>query len=1110
MGRSIRFDLVTDARGYGRGMREAERFNKRFTGSITALQRTTSKGFKVNADTKKAESNFQQLEGAVKKFNVTALTLRNLTKLLKFPAIIAAGNALAGVFVSVAAEAVSLVSALSPLVGVIPAAGVGMLAFAQATGVLKLAFGGIGPALKQAGVDTKKFNEELKKLPPAQRQIVLAIVPFKQELIKLRGVAATGILPGFQVGLRALRPLFGVVQTAVRLTATELGGLIAAGGRLLGSGPFRADFARIARGNVTIIHLMGQAGLSLINVFRNIAVTAQPLAIWIAQMIKSWAAGLNEFFSTARGSGALTAFFERTKFVISTLVDAVGRFAHAWGPIFAIALPQGNRFLIMLRNGAAAFDRFTHSAHGAKIIKDIFAQSQIVMAAVGRLLVSIATNFSFLGKSISGSGIAAIIDKIATQGVPAFAKLARNTGGAFLTNLVQLGINLTRIFAIIGGNSGTLTSFVGALARISGALANILEKHPGLASFVTTIGAMAAIGSGTGLGAVASGFGRIAFQAPGILAMRQHTQALNATMGITTTSVVRGAARQVAAWVGLAAKAIASAVRIAAAWLISLGPIGLVIAAVAAVGIALFILWKKSQTFRNIVTGSFHAVGAAAQWLWNSAIGPAFRAIAAAAVWLYSHMIKPYFDSIKRIFEIIGHTASWLYRNAVAPAFAGIGKAGKDLWGAINWVKDRIVGAFQTLKRWGDWIFLNIKLAFLHIEDAALTMVEKITSFLSHIPGPIGRMFGKAHAEVVKFRGGVQGEIKTTQKAIDSLHDKNIALSASTALHFTKTFTQKDWVAARTAAGRMAKGGLVMGRGGPTSDSNLVRLSSGELVVPTKAVADVSTMAGPALAKHRVPGFAKGGMVGKLSENVGKTDIGQRGTGKILGDWAYKIFKAGITSIVGMGGTGGAAAGFTGGAASGNVIRLALAQARKMHASFKAALALIEAGIVESGLRNLNYGDRDSLGFLQQRPSQGWAHPRDISYAAWDFLRRAIPIQGRYGTAGALAQAVQRSAFPGRYDAVQAQAMRILHANGYQRGAWNVPRTGPAFLHRGEMVVPAGPAERVRRGAAGGTMNVTFNIYDATDPEKVGQVVVDHLNKIERERWFAERRGGRR
>ncbi len=125
---------------------------------------------------------------------------------------------------------------------------------------------------------------------------------------------------------------------------------------------------------------------------------------------------------------------------------------------------------------------------------------------------------------------------------------------------------------------------------------------------------------------------------------------------------------------------------------------------------------------------------------------------------------------------------------------------------------------------------------------------------------------------------------------------------------------------------------------------------------------------------------------------------------------------------------------FTGGAASGNVIRLALVQAKRMAASFKVALALIEAGIVESGLRNLPYGDRDSLGFLQQRPSQGWLHPMNISYASWDFLRRAIPIQDRYGTAGRLAQAVQRSAFPGRYDQQQARALGILHAYNYDRG----------------------------------------------------------------------------
>jgi hypothetical protein len=116
------------------------------------------------------------------------------------------------------------------------------------------------------------------------------------------------------------------------------------------------------------------------------------------------------------------------------------------------------------------------------------------------------------------------------------------------------------------------------------------------------------------------------------------------------------------------------------------------------------------------------------------------------------------------------------------------------------------------------------------------------------------------------------------------------------------------------------------------------------------------------------------------------------------------------------------------GPASGDVVRLALAQAKRMGASPKVTLALIEAGIVESNLRNLTYGDRDSLGYLQQRPSQGWRCPRNITCATWDFLRRAIPLERHYPTAGQLAQAVQRSAFPLRYDQHAAEARQVIRS----------------------------------------------------------------------------------
>lgn len=111
------------------------------------------------------------------------------------------------------------------------------------------------------------------------------------------------------------------------------------------------------------------------------------------------------------------------------------------------------------------------------------------------------------------------------------------------------------------------------------------------------------------------------------------------------------------------------------------------------------------------------------------------------------------------------------------------------------------------------------------------------------------------------------------------------------------------------------------------------------------------------------------------------------------------------------------------------VLNTLLQAARSVGAGPKATKALVEAGLVESNLQNLNHGDRDSLGVLQQRPSQGWGSPgqvQDPAYAARKFLQAAVPIAGKYGTAGALAQAVQRSAFPGRYQASGGLADKLI------------------------------------------------------------------------------------
>ncbi|WP_051831494.1 hypothetical protein [Streptomyces violens] len=106
---------------------------------------------------------------------------------------------------------------------------------------------------------------------------------------------------------------------------------------------------------------------------------------------------------------------------------------------------------------------------------------------------------------------------------------------------------------------------------------------------------------------------------------------------------------------------------------------------------------------------------------------------------------------------------------------------------------------------------------------------------------------------------------------------------------------------------------------------------------------------------------------------------------------------------------------------------------KELNASDKAMLAAFEAALVESGMENLNYGDRDSVGVFQQRPSQDWgtaAQCMNVNYAAHKFFERAV-VADRDNpefTAGQLAQKVQVSAYPERYDQREGEAKQLIEA----------------------------------------------------------------------------------
>ncbi|MGW0595678.1 heavy metal transporter [Streptomyces sp. NPDC002776] len=85
----------------------------------------------------------------------------------------------------------------------------------------------------------------------------------------------------------------------------------------------------------------------------------------------------------------------------------------------------------------------------------------------------------------------------------------------------------------------------------------------------------------------------------------------------------------------------------------------------------------------------------------------------------------------------------------------------------------------------------------------------------------------------------------------------------------------------------------------------------------------------------------------------------------------------------------------------------------------RAVTIALATALQESALRNIDYGDRDSLGLFQQRPSQGWGTEQEVmdpTYSAKIFYDHLVKVDGYTGLPLTVAaQRVQRSGFPDAY-----------------------------------------------------------------------------------------------
>lgn len=150
--------------------------------------------------------------------------------------------------------------------------------------------------------------------------------------------------------------------------------------------------------------------------------------------------------------------------------------------------------------------------------------------------------------------------------------------------------------------------------------------------------------------------------------------------------------------------------------------------------------------------------------------------------------------------------------------------------------------------------------------------------------------------------------------------------------------------------------------------------------------------------------------------------------------------------------------------------RTIIAVGKSMRIPPRGWVVAIATALQESGLRNLDHGDRDSLGLMQQRPSMGWGtslQVRHPAYAARAFFGGPGSPTGNAGLLSVrgwrgmpvwqAAQTVQRSAYPMAYaqhEPLSTELVRRLSGTtagcrSLAAGPWRPPVTSGYTLTSG-------------------------------------------------------------
>ncbi|MET7651550.1 hypothetical protein [Streptomyces sp. NPDC005486] len=339
-----------------------------------------------------------------------------------------------------AAMGLSLLPALGAAVPAVIGLGV-------AAGTLKLGFSGISDAVALAGEDSKKYNETLKKMSPAQRDFTKALVAAKGEFSGIGKEIQKAMLPGFTRAVQSAGPVVKILGKSMTELGDAFGDAADGVGRMLKDSGFQHDLQanlKLGTGFVKdMTSAMGPFSKSMLDFGAASGPTLKSLSDGIGGLLSQGLPGM--FTGLQAGIPGTAKMLDGLFSAVDDILPALGRLSGELGKTLGPAF--GEAFRVGGKEVSGAFDTirgamvllrpvFEDITYGFKTILDVGKIVGPTFADVGAALVSA---FLPVGQSIEqAEGPLQRLNTAVANNKGAIQEYARLTGDAFLT-LAQAG-----------------------------------------------------------------------------------------------------------------------------------------------------------------------------------------------------------------------------------------------------------------------------------------------------------------------------------------------------------------------------------------------------------------------------------------------------------------------------------------------------------------------------------------------------------------------------------------------------------------------------------------------------------------------------------------------